>query len=365
MSNVVSEYITNARKILDNYLAVYNGSTDLSDIELYKDDKQRIESFLKQPQFSWNPMEAVRLSLGPEILHKDIQQYCTDMEEVKWFAEEVRFDLDALNWKVLDEPTKHVVKFILGFFSIADQIVLDNISSNLKEEINCIDVQHVYVAQEEQERIHQKSYLFQTQAILRGDELKSVLNAIRTMKTVKKIAKLMKEYTNKDKYSLGIRIVANTLGEGVLFSGCFAFLQWLRERKDPLPGITQANEYIMRDEGIHTKFGCYLIYKYVDIAVEFINEAIVCDMAGMNTREMKKYIEFQADCVVEMMGYPAIYNSECPFKFMEKIGIGNKNNFFEKQRGTDYTNEINSENIKVDFSKVKKLTINDLDQDFD
>lgn len=368
--NTLNKYIDNTYNNIDSEL---NNNEDL-----YKQDLARIDNYLENNKFRWNPLEAVRLALGPDIYHQDIQDFCREMEKVKWFAEEVRFDHDKLQWEELDNGTKQVVKHILGFFSIADQIVMDNISFGLKESIHCIDAEHVYVAQEEQERIHQKSYLLQTQAILRGQELNSVLNAVRTMKTVKNTSVLMKKYTDSNKYSFGIRLIANTLSEGVLFSGCFTFLQWLRER-NILPGITESNDFIMRDEGIHTRFGAHLVNNYllnkpsheeayivtkefVDIAIEFIEEAIPIDMAGMKTSEMKEYIKFQTDTVLRLMGYPNLYNSKNPFKFMEKIAIEDKKNFFERNP-TEYTNEINPEHYKVEFS-FKKVNPLELDEDY-
>ena len=46
---------------------------------------------------------------------------------------------------------------------------------------------------------------------------------------------------------------------------------------------------------------------------------------------MTTYIEFVADRLCVQLGYDKIYNSSCPFDFMEMISIEGKTNFFEKR----------------------------------
>jgi ribonucleotide reductase beta subunit family protein with ferritin-like domain len=55
--------------------------------------------------------------------------------------------------------------------------------------------------------------------------------------------------------------VAYTAVEGILFSGSFCAIFWLKKR-GLMPGLTFSNELISRDEGLHTDFGC-LLYRCV------------------------------------------------------------------------------------------------------
>ena len=118
-----------------------------------------------------------------------------------------------------------------------------------------------------------------------------------------------------------------------------------------MPGLTTSNEFISRDEGLHTDFACLLYgmqseklsktkaYKLVKEAVkiekEFITEALPCSLVGMNAKQMSQYIEFVADRLLVQTGYPKTYNVSNPFPFMERISLEGKDNFFEK-RVTNY-----------------------------
>ena len=134
-----------------------------------------------------------------------------------------------------------------------------------------------------------------------------------------------------------------------------------------MPGLVKANEFIARDEGMHTETA-YTLYKLlkervdqkivyamfeeaISIEKEFITESIPCDLIGMNSPTMCQYIEFVADNLLVNLGYNKIYNVEFPstFSFMDAISIQGKTNFFEK-RPTEYQKaSIGNINITDDF----------------
>jgi len=114
-----------------------------------------------------------------------------------------------------------------------------------------------------------------------------------------------------------------------------------------MPGLCTSNEFISRDEGLHTEFAVMLyshlnnklssddlsllIKEAVNIEQEFITEALPCNLIGMNMVLMKNYIEYVADRLVVQLGYEKIYNTANPFQFMERISVEGKTNFFEKR----------------------------------
>jgi len=158
--------------------------------------------------------------------------------------------------------------------------------------------------------------------------------------------------------------------EGIFFSGAFCSIFWLKER-GVMPGLTTSNEFISRDEGLHTDFAVLLYSKLekklsktrahklireaVKIEKEFIIEAIPCAMIGMNSKLMTQYIEYVADRLLVQLGYPKTYDSANPFAFMERISLEGKDNFFEKRvssyalAGVGKTAEQMSFSMTADF----------------
>jgi ribonucleotide reductase beta subunit family protein with ferritin-like domain len=152
---------------------------------------------------------------------------------------------------------------------------------------------------------------------------------------------------------VGERLVAFGFVEGVLFSASFSALQWLRTR-NLLPGITAANSFIARDEGVHTLFACLLVREYVlrrptqertetilsgaiEVVDKFVKESLPVRLIGMNAELMCQYVRYQADCVLYEMGYKMAYLVSNPFPFMDAMVLNevSKVNFFE-YRSTQY-----------------------------
>merc|ERR1712007_147285 len=178
-------------------------------------------------------------------------------------------------------------------------------------------------------------------------EQEMVFNAIATMPAVREKAQWAIQWMNTEN-SFAERLVAFAAVEGVLFSGSFCAIYWLKKR-GLMPGLTFSNELISRDEGLHAEFAC-LLYGMLEhklpedvvhgiirgaVAVErkFICEALSCDLIGMNSELMTRYIEFVADRLLVSLGHSKLYKVVNPFDWMELISLQGKTNFFEKRVG--------------------------------
>lgn len=151
---------------------------------------------------------------------------------------------------------------------------------------------------------------------------------------------------------LGKRLFAFGIVEGLFFSGSFCAIFWLKERGLMTQSLGKSNEWIARDESLHTEFAI-LLYQYiqnkvtekeaedmirdaVQIEEEFICESLPVSLIGMNSELMRQYVRFVADRLLVQFGYRKIFEVGNPFPFMEKISLDGKTNFFE-QRVTEYS----------------------------
>ena len=69
------------------------------------------------------------------------------------------------------------------------------------------------------------------------------------------------------------------------------------------------------------------------IEKRFVSQSLPVELIGMNSKLMCQYIEFVADRLVFMLGYPKMYNASNPFEWMDMISLQGKTNFFEKKVG--------------------------------
>ena len=56
------------------------------------------------------------------------------------------------------------------------------------------------------------------------------------------------------------RLIAFAAVEGIFFSASFASIYWIKKR-GLMPGLTLSNEFISRDEALHTEFAILLYSK--------------------------------------------------------------------------------------------------------
>jgi ribonucleoside-diphosphate reductase subunit M2 len=279
-----------------------------------------------------------------------------------WTPEEIDFTNDIFDFKELDINKQHFIKQILAFFAGADAIVVNNIKENFSK-ITVKEAECAYGYQQMMENIHGEVYANMLINIIQDTkERDDLINAFKTVESIKRMIGWANKWITSDR-RIGFSIMAFTIFEGLMFSGAFASIYWLKKilGGDKMKGLIQSNNLIARDEGLHTNFGC-LIYDYVihrlspeeaqtmmteavDIAKTFTQDSIRVDMIGMNERLMGQYLEYIADRLMIYLGYDKIYNTRNPeaFSFMETIGFLNKDNFFER-RPTEYQKAFNSNN---------------------
>jgi len=93
---------------------------------------------------------------------------------------------------------------------------------------------------------------------IREEEEKTRLfNAIDTIPCIERKARWAQKWIQDKKSSFATRLIAFAAVEGIFFSGSFCSIFWLKQR-GLMPGLTTSNEFISRDEGLHTDFACLL-----------------------------------------------------------------------------------------------------------
>lgn len=269
---------------------------------------------------------------------------------VFWTPEEIDLSKDMKDWEKLNENEQHFIKHILGFFAGSDGIVMENLATRFMREVQIPEAKFFYSCQNLLEAIHSETYslLIDTYITDKAEKTK-ILSAIQTIPAVKEKADWALAWIDNKDADFGTRLLGFAAVEGIFFSGAFCAIFWLKQR-GIMPGLTLSNEFIARDEGLHTDFACLLYSKIVNrlskekahkiireavkIEKHFIKKALSCELIGMNAKLMGQYIEFVADRLLLQLGYPKAYRSANPFPFMERISLENKDNFFEKRVST-------------------------------
>mmetsp|Transcript_35933 Transcript_35933/g.81652 ORF Transcript_35933/g.81652 Transcript_35933/m.81652 type:complete len:503 (-) Transcript_35933:91-1599(-) len=309
----------------------------------------RISTELRQlekedPMLQENPQRWVMFP----IKYPGIWEMYKKHEASFWTAEEIDLSQDAKDWERLTEAERHFIKHILAFFAASDGIVLENLAAQFSTEIQVPEARAFYGFQIAMENIHSETYSLLIEQYIRDPaEKEAVFDAINTMPPVQQKADWAVQWMNKEN-SFAERVVAFACVEGILFSGSFCAIYWLKKR-GLMPGLTFSNELISRDEGLHAEFACMIygmlqnklpedvahsiVRDAVEVERRFICEALSCDLIGMNSELMTRYIEFVADRLLSALGHSKLFGASNPFDWMELISLQGKTNFFEKRVG--------------------------------
>ena len=280
------------------------------------------------------------------IQHDDIWQMYKRQVDCVWRAEEVDLSKDINDWNKLNSDEQQFIKMVLAFFAASDGLVLENLANRFMGDVQLSEARAFYGFQIAMENIHSEMYSLLIDTYIHNSTEKTKLfEATQNYPCIAKKADWAKKWIGDENSNFASRLVAFAAIEGIFFSASFASIYWIKKR-GLMPGLTLSNEFISRDEALHTEFAILLysklqtkltktrIYEIIQEAVaiekEFITEAIPCRMIGMNSKLMIQYIEYVADRLVLQLGYDKIYHSQNPFDFMELISMESKVNFFER-----------------------------------
>ena len=290
-----------------------------------------------------------RLTVYP-IKYTDIWRAYKKQIAAFWTTEEIDFSKDYDDFIKLNENEQYFIKMILSFFAASDTIVNINLGERFIQEVQIREAIIAYDFQKMMENIHNETYSLQIDNIIRDPEEKEkALNALNNYPCIKKKGEWAYKWI-ESRESYAQRLIAFAIVEGVFFSGSFCAIFWLK-KKNIMPGLCDSNEFIARDEGMHTSFACLLYSMFneridedivhsmfkeaYEIERDFICDSLPCSLLGMNSELMSQYIRFVSDLLLVSLNYNKIWNETNPFDFMESISMEGKTNFFES-RPTQY-----------------------------
>jgi ribonucleoside-diphosphate reductase subunit M2 len=243
---------------------------------------------------------------------------------------------------------------------------MENLATRFMNDVQLAEMRAFYGFQIMMENIHSEMYSVLIETYIKNSEQKDQLfRAVQTHPSIGQKANWAKKWIGDNRSSFAARLVAFACVEGIFFSSSFAAIYWVKKR-GLMPGLTLSNEFISRDEALHTEFAVLLYSKLekplakkriieivkeaAEIEKRFVEDVLPDRLMGMNAKLMSQYVEFVADRLCLQLGYDKIYGSQNPFDFMELISVETKVNFFERTN-SEYAlaNKVVDENV-FDFA---------------
>lgn len=302
-----------------------------------------------------------RRSIFP-LRYPDLFERYKKMETQFWKAQNIDFSND--DFESLEKSQKEYLKMLIFFFANSDSVVADNLALNfLNEESVPEEGKFFYSYQLFNENVHNETYALIIENYIKSDKEKD--EAFNSMFKVPTVAKKM-EWAIKwiENGTFEEKLVAFSVVELVLFSSTFAGIFGFKDMNKQLEGLFLANEEISRDEAAHGEFALYYYNNYVEnklsnerlrtivleayeVEKQFIIDCFGDGVVGFSKEKMIQYIQYVVDTVLARYNQPKEFNVTQPFKYMEKIGLSGRDNFFEK-RVSEYT-KLSDNSLTIDL----------------
>lgn len=280
------------------------------------------------------------------IKHDDVWKMYKKQIDSFWRVEEIDLSKDLTDWAKLSPEEQHFISKVLAFFAASDGVVMENLAARFMQDVQHAEIRAFYGFQIMMENIHSEMYSVLIDTYIQDKTEKHALfNAVKTHPTITQKATWAKRWISDNRSSFAARLVAFACVEGIFFSSSFAAIYWVKKR-GLMQGLTLSNEFISRDEALHTEFAVLLYGKLekklakkriheivreaAEIEKKFVEDVLPDRLMGMNAKLMTQYVEFVADRLCLQLGYEKIYGSSNPFDFMELISVETKVNFFER-----------------------------------
>lgn len=278
----------------------------------------------------------------------------------RWFPFQISLKEDVGELSRLCDRDLDFYKFLFTFLGMAEELVNFNITS-LIEEFECHDVSHYYIEQMAMENIHSKVYANILNMFFNNSRKEILDYGVEILKdpVLNKKLDWLRSRVSEAK-TRGEKVILFFLIEGIFFISSFYSIGLFRVR-GLLKGVCMANDYISRDELLHTRAAALLyrtlvppaerpalewIKRIFREAVEVEYSFIVTKGEGvtlLNFSEIKQYLEATADRLLGELGMRPIYHrsppDNCPLSY---VGKSRSVNFFEREN-TDYTASLEND----------------------
>lgn len=286
--------------------------------------------------------------------HEGFKKLTMETHQNKWFAHQIELieDRKHINGQ-LSESDLEFYKFVFTFLGMAEKLVNFNIDEVVTE-FKSHDIDHYYTEQKAMENIHGETYTNILNILFHGDmseTFKYADSIIQDPALMAKIAWLQSKVRGAK--TRAKKVLIFLLIEGIFFISSFYSISLLRVR-GLMPGACMANNYISRDELLHTTAASLLyntmtdprerpsakwIYRLfrsaVDVEYDFIH-AKGQNVTLLDTGEIKQFLQATADRILKSIGLDSIYGAttpkNCPLTYM----TGSRNTNFFEQENTEY-----------------------------
>lgn len=341
--------------------------------------------------------------------NEEFMTFQEDQVKFLWTAKEIHCNLEDIKKfkETADEATKSIILSILLFFTVVEKLVLSNLEK-IEKIVPYKGAQYYFKVQSYIETVHDMIYEKAARLYYDDDEKfkkdKQLMNNVLEEaekcpdeifdldnydckyyqdkndieKSIFKAVVIKINSVNRWKYcdSILLNIIGFFIIESISFNALFAFIDTFKSKNIGLKFLIDINEFVLRDESLHARFGMFLYKNFVenkipenefynilkditDTEINFIKE-IMPDALSINNLKQSEYIIYLqnlANDIAKNFISNKIYDNVIkPRPEFSAYNIHIKANFFE--RNSPYIIDdtpVNKEDILKQYKTQKVI----------
>jgi glutaredoxin 3 len=285
-------------------------------------------------------------------IYPEFVQITEQHERAHWGEWEAKLQQDVEQWKRgdINRDEKRFISSILRLFTQSDVAVGSDYFDNLIPVIRNNEARNMLASFAGREGVHQRAYALLNDTLGFGESFYSEFLEYSEMKDKMEFMLDMKNTSYRD---IALSIGKQVMVEGVCLFASFAMLLNF-SRFGKLMGMSDVNQWSIRDESIHVHGLSRLFRQFVSEHPRIVNDAFKKDLyqsgrdciqledafidlafsgggvTGISADDTRQYIRHVCDYRLNQLGLKSEYNVLNPFEWISWItGSGTIENFFE------------------------------------
>lgn len=299
--------------------------------EVHEENKENSDEY----PISADPSKYVTLPVQNEKLWR---KYQTTLEWF-WTVYDVYLANDKENMtKTFNKEQCQYILHLLAFmFTTHYTTINKELFMQLMNQVEIKEASYYFGSQAESKKTHSMMYSMLLDELVSGDSNKKeeLIREVVRMPQVRDFVRWSIQSTTCETKSFSQRLLAFSCIQGIIFTGPFVLFKWIQKQHPSImPGLSNSNDLIWRDEKLNLSFSC-MLFEYIDDelteqeahdivrqavthAKNLLSIALPVSILGLDCKIMEQYIEHSADKILSDIHFNKLYNKESSIDWVEE-----------------------------------------------
>lgn len=293
-------------------------------------NKENIDEYV----LSADPSKYVTLPVQNEQIWR---KYQSTLESF-WTVYDVYLSNDEKDIKEIfnEEQRNHILKLLAFMFTTHYTTINKELFMQLMSQVDIKEASYYFGSQADAKKTHSLMYSMLLDTMTNSSVKKEkIISDVVSLDAVRDFLRWSIQSTISESKSFAQRLLAFATLQGIVFTVPFVLFDWIKtQHKDKMPGLTNSNDLIWRDENLNLSFSC-MLFQYMEdsltteeahtIVKEAVGHAkniftkvLPVSILGMRDDLMEQFIEHSADRILSDIRVDKLYEKESPFDWIRE-----------------------------------------------